>query len=80
MSMCDWACKNRTHQEFYVVCVQCGHAFSLEMARSRSNFVFTKALCRLTMCQVPPFYSLIIKLDSSGTPIGANCKCPAGKS
>ena len=35
------------------------------------------------MCQVPPFYSLFIKLDINGTPIlpiGGNCKCPAGES
>jgi len=59
---------------------QCGHVFSLEMARSGSNSVFIRAKCRPTMCQVPSFYSMFIKLDSSSTLIGGNCKCPAGES
>ena len=61
---------------------QCGHFFNLEMAKCR-NFSFIKAKCRPTMRQVPPFYSLFIKLDTSSTnilPIGGNCKCPAGES
>ena len=40
---------------------QCGHVFSLEMAKC-GNFSFIKVKCRPTMRQVPPFYSLFIKL------------------
>ena len=58
---------------------QCGHVFSLEMARS-GNFVFIKAKCRPTMRQVPSFYLMFIKLDSCSTLIGGNCQCPAGES
>ena len=32
------------------------------------------------MHKVPAFYSLSIKLDNKSTPIGGNCKCPAGES
>ena len=65
------------------VCVSaCDYFFSLEMANS-GNCIFIKAMCRPTMCQVPSFYSLFIKLDSSSMPIlpsSGNYKCPAGKS
>ena len=56
---------------------QCGHLFNLEMAKC-NDFTYFKAKCRPTMRSVPSSYDLFVRLNSTGTPVAGNCRCPAG--